>query len=39
LATDCKPIAAKSRRYNREDSDFIKSEVIRLLHAGIIEPA
>jgi len=27
LATDYKPIAAKSRRYNREDSDFIKSEV------------
>ena len=39
LATDCKPIAAKSRRYNQEDSDFIKSEVIRLLDAGIIEPA
>ena len=39
LATDCKPIAAKSRRYNREDSDFIKSEVSRLFDAGIIEPA
>jgi len=39
LATDCKPIVAKSRRYNREDSDFIKSVVIRLLDVGIIEPA
>ena len=39
LATDCKPIAAKSRRYNQEDSDFIKSEVSRLLDAGILEPA
>ena len=28
LATDCKPFAIKSRRYNREDSDFSKSEVI-----------
>ena len=39
LASDYKPIAAKSHRYNRKNSDFIKSEVIRLLDGGIIEPA
>jgi len=39
LLSDCKPIAAPSRRYNSEGKKFVKSEVQRLLDADIIEPA
>ena len=36
---ECKPVASKSRRYSRDDSEFIQSEVKRLLAADFIEPA
>jgi len=36
---ECKPVATKSRRYSRGDSEFIQPEVKRLLAADIIEPA
>ena len=39
LAPYCKPVAANSRRYSQEDSDFIKSEIHRVLDASVIEPA
>lgn len=39
LTTDCKPIAAKSRRYSTPDRQFIQSEVQRLLKEDIIEPS
>ena len=39
LSPDCKPVAAKSRRYSRDDRKFIDSEVRRLLKEGIIEPS
>ena len=37
LSPDCKPIAAKSRRYSVEDKKFIQLEIERLLKEGIIE--
>ncbi|XP_068227880.1 uncharacterized protein [Palaemon carinicauda] len=36
LTVDCHPIQVKSRRYSKEDSEFIKKEVKRLLEEGII---
>jgi len=36
---ECKAVACKSRRYSRDDSEFIQSEVKRLLAADITEPA
>jgi len=39
LSPDCKPIAAKSRKYSSEDQEFIKTETNRLLAEGIIEPS
>ena len=39
LSADCHPIATKSRRYSRDDLDFIDKEVQRLLKEGIIEPS
>ena len=39
LSTDCKPIATKSRRYSKEDKDFITAEVQQLIEKGIIEPS
>ena len=39
LTADCKPIAAKSRRYSYEDREFIIVEVQRLLEEGVIEPS
>ena len=39
LTSDCHPIATKSRRYSRENSEFIDKEVTRLLEEGIIEPS
>ena len=38
LSDDCHPIATKSRKYSRDNSVFISSEVKRLLAEGIIEP-
>ncbi len=39
LRPDCKPIASKSRRFSKEDQDFIQQEVNQLLSEGIIEPS
>ena len=39
LSPDCKPIATKSRRYSKEDREFITAEMQRLLEQGIIEPS
>ena len=39
LSTDCKPIAAPSRKYSQEDRTFIESEIKRMLSEGIIEPS
>ena len=39
LSADCKPLATKSRRYSKEDKDFITAEVQQLLQKGIIEPS
>ena len=39
LTSDVHPIATKSRRYCREDQEFIAPEVRRLLNEGIIEPS
>ena len=39
LSADCKPVATKSRRYSKEDKDFITAEVQRLLEKGIIAPS
>ena len=39
LTKGWKPIATKSRRHNKADSDFIEAEVKKLLEAGIIEPS
>ena len=39
LTPDCKPIAAKSRRYSMADRDFIRKEVKSHLEAGLIEPS
>ena len=33
---DCAPIAAKSRKHSRDDSQFIAGEIKRLLCEGII---
>ena len=38
MISNCKPIAAKSRRYSRADDEFISLEVEKLLEEGIIEP-
>ena len=37
LSVDCKPIAAKSRRYNCHDRKFIAQEIDRMLKDDIIE--
>ena len=39
LTPDCKPYAAKSRRYSKHDQKFNESEVQRLLQEDIIEPS
>ena len=31
ITPDCKPVAAKSRRYSQEDREYMRSEVKRLL--------
>ena len=37
LLPDCKPIASKSRRFSKDDEDFIQQEVCKLLSEGIVE--
>ena len=37
LLPDCKPIASKSRRFSKDDQDFIQEEVTKLLSEDIIE--
>ena len=39
LRPECKPIASKSRRFSKEDQDFIQQEINKLLSEGIIEPS
>ena len=39
LKSCCRPIATKSRRYSKTDSDFISTEVKRLLKENLIEPS
>ena len=39
LTSDCKPVATKSRRHTRADSDFIARETRKLLSEGVIEPS
>ena len=39
LTVDCHAIATKSRRYSKDDLNFIGDEVERLLKEGIIEPS
>ena len=37
LLPDCKPISSKSRRFSKDDQDFILQEVSKLLSEGIVE--
>ena len=39
ITPDCKPISAPSRRYSKEDREFIRLEVERLLELGKIKPS
>ena len=39
ISTKCKPIATKSRCFNKEDSDFIAMEIGKLQKDEIIEPS
>ena len=39
LSDNCKPITEKSRRHNKQKSQFIKHEVQKLLAEGKIEPS
>lgn len=39
LSPHIKPIAIRSRHHNREDENFINTEVAKLLEDGIIEPS
>ena len=39
ISTKCKPIATKSRCFNKEDADFIAMEIGKLQKDGIIEPS
>ena len=39
LDPSCHPVASKSRRYSKDDGDFIRSEVKRLISDGIIVPS
>ena len=39
LDPNVKPIATKSRRFNKTDQSFIEKEVRQLLAEGIIEPS
>ena len=39
LNPECKPVAIKSRRYNKPNRDFIENEIQRLLKEDVIEPS
>ena len=39
LTKDCKPIATKSRRYSKDDSEFIEREVHTWLKDGVCRPS
>ena len=39
LMPNCKPVASKSRRYNKDDRQFIENEIQRMLKEDIIEPS
>lgn len=39
LTENCKPIITKSRKYSKEDSEFIDTEIEKLLEEEIIEPS
>ena len=39
LLPGCTPIAVKSRRFNEEDREFIRCEIVRLSKEGIIQPS
>ena len=39
LLQGCKPIASKSRQFSKDDQQFIKQEIDRLLSENIIEPS
>ena len=39
LLPGCKPVAVKSRRFCKEDKDFIGEEISKLLHDGVVEPS
>ena len=37
LTADCRPVAARSRRYSHDDRKFIEAETQRMLREGVIE--
>ena len=37
LSKDAKPIATKSRRFDKHDQSFIEDEISKLIEKGIIE--
>lgn len=39
LTPDCVPYADKSRKYSKEDSQFVAKEIEKLLKAGVVEPS
>ena len=39
VSRECKPIAVKSRQFNKTDQEFINSEISRLCSEGIIKPS
>ena len=39
ISNDVKPIAVKSRQFNKSDQEFINSEITRLRAEGIIQPS
>ena len=39
LAKNCRPTADKTRKYSKEDADFIRAETQRVLLEDIIEPS
>ena len=39
LDPKCRPIASRYRKYSKEDKEFIKTEVSRLLSEGVVRPS
>ena len=39
VSRECKPIAVKSRQFNKTDQEFINTEISRLCSEGIIKPS